>query len=241
MDAERDVGGELTPAETKQLLAVRVVYATLTGVAVLTVPPVGAAMTGAMPGFDVIATHAVKKLGARRLDHAAETVVDAADAAETPLAEFIDQAVSNDRRHELFARTLAIAQDTALREKRRALGQALANGVMNDEATVDIELLFISAIADLDETHIRVLARIPLLPPDQRPSGITPSRLLQEDPGVGESVYALLGALEMHGLILRHVGGVASVGGGVHLGEPSFTITQLGQELLQRLANGASD
>lgn len=241
MDAERDVSGELTPAETKQLLAVRVVYATLTGVAVLTVPPVGAAMTGVMPGFDVIATHAIKKLGARRLDHAAETVVDAADAAETPLAEFIDKAVSDDRRHELFARTLAIAQDTALREKRRALGRALANGVMNDEATIDMELLFISAIADLDETHIRVLARIPVVPPpDQRPSGITPSRLLQEDPGVGEGVYALLGALEMHGLILRHMGGVAAVGGAVHLGEPFFTITQLGQGLLQRLVNDDS-
>jgi hypothetical protein len=185
---------ELTPVAAKQLLAVRVVYATLTGVAVLTVPPRDAAMTGAMSGFDVIAIHAIKKLGARRLDHAAETVVDAADAAETPLAEFIDKAVSDDRRHELFARTLAIAQDTALREKRRALVRALANGIMNDEATIDTELLFISAIAYLDDIHIRVLARIPVLPPpDQRPSGITPSKLLQEDPGVGEGILVVTG------------------------------------------------
>jgi hypothetical protein len=32
--------------------------------------------------------------------------------------------VSDDRRHELFARSLRIAQDTALRDKRRALGRA---------------------------------------------------------------------------------------------------------------------
>jgi len=76
-------------------------------------------MTGAMPGLDVIATLAIKKLGARRLEHAAETVIDAADAAEKPLAEFIDKAVSDDRRHELFARTLAIAQDAAMRKKRQ--------------------------------------------------------------------------------------------------------------------------
>lgn len=74
MDAERDADGELTPAEAKQRLAARTVYATLTGVAVFSVPPLGAAMTGAMPGFDMIATVAIKKLGARRLDHAAATV-----------------------------------------------------------------------------------------------------------------------------------------------------------------------
>lgn len=106
---------------------------------------------------------------------------------------------------------------------------------MNDE-----ELLFIKAIADLDETHIRVLARIPAPQQSPQPSGMTPSKLLQEDSGVGQAVYALLGALEMHGLILRHMGGVAGIGGSVALGEPSFTITQLGQELLQRLANGDS-
>jgi hypothetical protein len=46
-----------------------------------------------------------------------------------PLPEFIDKAVSDDRRQELFARTLTVAQDTALRNKRRALGRALAAGV----------------------------------------------------------------------------------------------------------------
>jgi hypothetical protein len=67
--------------------------------------------------------------------------------------------VADDRRHELFARTLTIAQDTALRNKRRALGRALAAGVMGDDARIDEELLFIRAVADIDELHIRVLAR----------------------------------------------------------------------------------
>lgn len=75
-------------------------------------------MTGGAPGFDALATHVIKKLGARRLDHATETVIDAASAAEMPLDEFVDKAVSDDHRHELFARTLVIAQDTALQEKR---------------------------------------------------------------------------------------------------------------------------
>lgn len=106
---------------------------------------------------------AVQRLGKRRTDHAADTLIDAADAAGVPLAEFMDRAVSDDRRHELFARSLRIAQDTALRDKRRALGRALAAGVMGDGARIDEELLFMRAGDDLDETHIRLLGRARLL------------------------------------------------------------------------------
>jgi len=68
------------------------------------------------------------------------------------------KAVSDDRRHELLARALGIAQDAALRDKRRALGRALAAGIAGDDARIDDELLFIRAIADVDEPHIRLLA-----------------------------------------------------------------------------------
>ena len=51
-----------------------------------------------------------------------------------------------------------IAQDTALRDKRRALGRALAAGIEGDDAKIDDELLFIRAIADIDTPHIRLLA-----------------------------------------------------------------------------------
>jgi len=98
------------------------------------------------------------KLGRRRVDHAAETVMDGAEAAGISLEEFLDRGVADDHRHELFARTLTIAQDNALRNKRRALGRALAAGVMGDDARIDEELLFIRAVADIDELHIRVLA-----------------------------------------------------------------------------------
>jgi hypothetical protein len=59
----------------------------------------------------------VRKLDRRRVDHEAETVMDGAEAAGIPLEEVIDRGVADDRRHELFARTLTIAQDTALRNK----------------------------------------------------------------------------------------------------------------------------
>jgi hypothetical protein len=72
----------------------------------------------------------------------------------------MDRAVANDRRHELFARSLRIAQDTALRDKRRALGRTLAAGVMGDDARIDEEQLFMRAVDDLDESHIRLLGRV---------------------------------------------------------------------------------
>jgi hypothetical protein len=142
----------------------RTAWASLTGYAVWIHPAVGAAATAATPIFDAIATFAVKRLGDRRIEHAAETLLDAAEAAEEPLADFIDKAVADDRRHELFARTLTIAQDTALRNKRRALGQALAAGIMGDNARIDEELLFIRAVSlavELADTGITVNALAP--------------------------------------------------------------------------------
>jgi hypothetical protein len=98
--------------------------------------------------------------------------MDAADAAGVPLGEFMDLAVSDDRRHELFARSMRIAQDTALRDKRRALGRALAAGVMGDDARIDEELLFMRAVDDLDEMHLRLLGRARLLSDSQVYAGL---------------------------------------------------------------------
>lgn len=65
-----------------------------------------------------------------RRNHAADTLMDAAEAAgvstDEEFVEFVDSAISDERRQELLARTLIIAQDTALRDKRCALGRALA-------------------------------------------------------------------------------------------------------------------
>ena len=129
--------------------------------------------------------------------------MDAADAAGVPLGEFMDLAVSDDRRHELFARSMRIAQDTALRDKKRALGCALAAGVMGDDAWIDEELLFMRAVDDLDEMHLRLLGRARLLSDSQVYAAWQggPSIIVQADPGLAAGIGALLGALELHGLI----------------------------------------
>jgi hypothetical protein len=120
------------------------------------------------PIVAAIMTAAVQCLGKRRAEHAADTLMDAADAAGVPLGEFMDLAVSDDRRHEPFARSMRIAQDTALRDKRRAL----AAGVMGDDARIDEELLFMRAVDDLDEMHLRLLGRARLLSDSQVYAGL---------------------------------------------------------------------
>lgn len=65
-------------------------------------------------------------IGSRRLEHAAETLGDAADefGAEIPeeFVKFVEAAASDEQHQELLARALTIAQDTAMRDTRRALG-----------------------------------------------------------------------------------------------------------------------
>lgn len=242
MDADGDVGPEptedagLEPTEAEvasdQQLAVRTVWASLTGYAVWIHPALGAALTAATPIFERIATFAVRKLGERRVEHAAETLLDAADAADEPLSDFIDRAVADDRRHELFARTLTIAQDTALRNKRLALGRALAAGVMGDDARIDEELLFIGAIADISEMHIRLLSR--MATPAQ-PPGWSPSRIAAADAGLADAVLPLIGTLELHGLIARYIPGGLAISSASP--EPFYNITEWGRRFLDRLAD----
>jgi hypothetical protein len=186
------------------------------------------------PIVAAIMTAAVQRLGKRRTEHAAETLLDAADASGVPLGEFLDRAVADDRRHELFARSMRIAQDTALREKRRALGRALAAGVMGDDARIDEELLFIRAVDGIDEFHIRLLARMASTDRPGAGRGWSARNVAEADPGLANGVGALLGTLELHGLIQQLVPGLALEG--EIPAQAYYNITQQGREFLERLA-----
>jgi hypothetical protein len=230
VDADADDGVQPTEGEIEadQLLAARTAWAALTGYATVVSPAIGAAAVGSTPIFEAIATFAVKKLGQRRIGHAAETLLDAARAADEPLADFIDKAVADDRRHELFARTLVVAQDAAWRNKRRALGRALAAGVMEDDARIDEELLFVRAVDDIDEMHIRLLGRI------ADGSRLTAGDIARADPGLESGVLVLLGQLQSHGLIDSRS---PVTPGGAMTPEPRYFIVDWGRRFLDRLAD----
>jgi hypothetical protein len=210
-------------------------------------PLPGAVAAGAAPlvlaGMDYISA----TIGSRRVEHATETLTDGADefGAKTPeeFVEFIKAAVSDEEHQELLARALTIAQDTAMRDKRRALGRALAAAASDTGTKVDDELLFIRVLADLDEPHIRLLRLMSTAPPhldavnrQMEAVGRTavrqwhPSDIGVQDPGLADVVWGLLPVLDRNQLVS---GGYDVMTTSGH--EPEYTITPYGEWFLTRL------
>ena len=136
---EADAGVTEATRDKDRNRAIQYIVAFFAGIAALHGVLPDALVTMALPKISDFVTMLVR-IGRRRVDHAADTRMDAAEAADVPLDEFVEKALSDDRRHELFARTLNAAQDTARRDKRRALGRALAAGVMDDARTESVNL-----------------------------------------------------------------------------------------------------
>ena len=167
----------------------------------------------------------------RRIRNGAETAVEAALITDKDLDEFLELATADERRHELLARTLVIAQDAALQAKRRVLARALAAGVLGDDAVVDEELIFVRAIADINEPDIRLLS---LMKAPKQPPGWNSHAIALADPGLATVAGALLGALDTHGLIVENAQVMMVYGEGA--GFKHYYISELGQKFLERLA-----
>jgi hypothetical protein len=224
-------------------LAIRTGVAVLAGGAGLLGPDAGAAATALTPVLETVLSRVLRSLNGHRSAHVAETLEDAAEAAGDPIELFVEKAVADERREELLARTLTIAEDTALRDKRRALGRALAAGIAGDDAKIDDELLFIRAVADIDTPHIRLLARMAdeNIPPGKESGSIfhggwSLAAIAARDPGLGEAVPAILSTLESHGLV-RAVQGSTPWQGAIR----AYGITSAGRTLLERLSAEGQD
>ena len=166
--------------------------------------------------------------------------MDAADAfgVKTPeeFVEFVEAAVSDSEHQELLARALIIAQDSAMRDKRRALGRALASAASDTGTKVDDELLFIRTLADLDEAHVRLLRLMSTVPDHLAGYGNVrqwyPWSIGQADPGLADSAWALLRVLQQHDLVWSS-GEYHTPAGGM---QPEYEITPYGEWFLTRLA-----
>ena len=149
------------------------------------------------------------------------------------------KAVSDDRRHELLARALGIAQDAALRDKRRALGRALAAGIAGDDARIDDELLFIRRSPTLTSRTDGCSRSWPANGRRQESSAaasftevghLVPS---PRDSGFGDSLPALIWTLEAHGLIRAEASSTPW-----QTSRAAYNVTQAASQLLERLAGG---
>lgn len=227
-----------TRKEVRRELAVRTSIAVLTAGAGLLGPDAGATATALTPALETVLARVVGSVTRWRAHHAAETLEDAAEAAGEPVELLVQEAVSDERRGELLARTLTIAQDTALRDKRRALGRALAAGIKGDDAKIDEELLFIRAVADIDTPHIKLLSLMAAqyIPPGKDSgsvfhSGWSLPKITARAPELGEAVPALLSTLESHGLVRAMQSSTPWTAA-----QAAYSVTSAGRFLLERLA-----
>lgn len=231
----------------KHELAVQVVVAVAAGVAGLRGPGATAVATSVSPLAVAGLSRITETIQSRRLEHATETLIDAADefGVQTieQFVEFIEAAVSDEEHQELLARALTIAQDTAMRDKRRALGRVLASAASDTGTRVDEELLAIRILADLDEPHIRLLRLMSTTPPpdladllgDGNVDRWIPYMIGTVDSGLASTVLPLLRVLERHHLVCQIDEDIRAVGI-----EDQYTITGNGEVFLQRLAEPAA-
>ena len=237
------------PEVSRAELARQIVVGLAAGAAASYAGPVaGTIASGTAPVLVAGLDYVSAAIGTRRLEHAAETLGDAADesGAKTPedFIEFVKAAVRDERHQELLARALTIAQDTAIRDKRRALGRALTAGIAGDDAKIDSELLFIRAVADIDTPHIRLLALMAseCPAPDSPDSADSPDGWSQDaiavrDPGLGDALPALLATLVSHGLIRAEDRPTTWTG----IDSPqTYTVTAIGRTLRERLTSQGS-
>lgn len=205
-------------------------------------PMAGAVAAGAAPlvqaGMDFVSA----TIGSRRVEHATEVLTDAADefGAQTPedFVAFVKAAVYDEEHQELLARALTTAQDTAMRDKRRALGRCLAAAADETGTQLDAELEFIRVLADLDTGHIRVLRLLGTVPEHLAQRGLEarqwfPWSIGHADPGLADLAWALLATLAQHGLAWSAGESHAPDGLGM---QPQYEITPYGEWFLTRLA-----
>jgi len=200
---------------SRRELAVRTVVAIGAGSAGAIDPVLGAAATALSPAMEAALLKVMDVLGRSRAEHAADTLLDAAAAAGAQTDEeflaFVEQAVSDESKQELLARALIIAQDTASRDKRRALGRAIASGTEGDGALVDQELIFVRVLDELDVPHVRLLQLMATVPAHYANRGQDhrawmPWSIIHADPGLRDVVYSLLDTMERHALIWAQPG-----------------------------------
>jgi hypothetical protein len=95
----------------------------------------------------------------------------------------------------------------------------------NGEVAIE-ELLFVRALDDIGEMHIRTLGNL------ANGARLTAADIAAADPGLANGVVALLNQLQSHGLTDARS---PVTPGGAMTPEPSYFITNAGREFLERL------
>jgi hypothetical protein len=237
--------------DSENPLVAKIAAGALGAAAGLIGPDAAIAGAGLAPMVEDVLGRLLRNLTGRRVERVTETLTYAAEElggdAAGQLKRLADAAASDEAYQELLARTLTLAQDAAMRDKRRALGRALANALDETGTKVDDEIAFVRMLADLDPVHIRVLKIMSRRPQHldqiavQMNAADDPKAVRQwyewsiiaTDPGLEGSVYGALRVLERHGLIWDHGEQLVP---SPHRMQTEYEISPYGDYLIDRLA-----
>lgn len=143
-------------------IAVHAVAAAVgTGVGTLLGGPAGAMAGAALEPVLALALHrATGEIAEWRQASAAAVLDGAARRLGQSPDRLVDSAAHWPESAQLLAETLTAAARTLNEQKIRALSRALANGLRDDEARPDEEQLVVSALAEVEAPHIKVLTHL---------------------------------------------------------------------------------
>jgi hypothetical protein len=187
--------------------------------------PVGAVL-GSVSGplLEPVMARVWDEVRADGRDRARTIMQTAADSLGDDAVDFENRLTANEQARLLGATALDAGMRTAWPPKVLALGKALAAGLSDDGARLDDEQLIISALADLEAPHARVLGLLVTrkwtrtfdssmrnsrlvvvgLPERERPPNRYPewasNQIGEALPNLAAIVPALLGTLHRHGL-----------------------------------------
>jgi len=194
-----------------------------------------------------------RKMGELRSRRAAFLIAWVAADAHLSSEELLSRLQEDARKEELFLRVMRAAETTASGEKLVALALSLQRGA-RAESDDDLawEVTFVRAIDDLDAVHFRFLRVFEQSSNELglgdggtefegKPSAVnaTQWKLIDEHLGLGGMVESRLATLERHGLVRASTtaGGLSATLGEGNL---SWTITDFGRSVLERLAQVSS-
>jgi hypothetical protein len=185
------------------------------GAALFLGPVLGALVGSASSPLLADGAKALQRVVRRRLDRVELASSVASEVAGCPFDALVEIATDDDRRLEIIGRALQAAALSESELTIRALGFALASGVLaSDDAKVDASFRIVSTLGQLDAVDLRVLDRMCQEDTgwDVRPSDPKTSRPSIEEavPGVDVVLDHVVARLSTLGLISKpDAGGLA--------------------------------
>lgn len=173
----------------------------------------------------------------RRRGKAQDALDEACASSDTSPDELLTRAGQDDGRIELTMRALTAAAHASTEAKIRALGRALATGVLaNDDTTVERETYIVDALGRLQTPHVRVLD---ILNEERKPE-VTggpsrPSRRAWPTPAIATKYPQAGPILPSILATLVSVGAVVDVAIGTYDYAAAYETNDFGKELLARL------